>query len=145
MNNARFDITVPEESEPNTDTEDSAPKSPETIRMKANPFVLSKAEYLSLRAAKTTNGQNGHQRRGSNARKGSFSFKESNMRRESITRRQNLRLGGLRVITSGGVTAGMDAALYLVSAHVSVESAEEVAKGMEFEWQKGVVVNSVDV
>jgi len=67
------------------------------------------------------------------------------MRRESITRRQHLRLGGLRVITSGGVMSGVDATLYLVSAHVSVESAEEVARFLQYEWKKGVVVNSIDV
>lgn len=125
VNNARFDL-VPEE-------EDSEAEG--TTDMKSNPFVLSKSEYLASR----------QQRRRSSARKGSFSFKESNMRRESISRRQNMRLGGLRVITSGGVMSGVDAALYLVSAHVSVESAEEVAKFLQYNWTKGVVVNSIDV
>jgi len=41
--------------------------------------------------------------------------------------------------------SGVDAALYLVSAHVSVESAEDVAKFLQYEWKKGVVVNSIDV
>ena len=84
-------------------------------------------------------------RRASNARKGSFSFKESNTRRESKARRAQLKLGGLRVITSGGITTGFDAALYLVSALVSHESANEVARVMQYEWHKGVVVKGIDV
>lgn len=56
-----------------------------------------------------------------------------------------MRLGGLRVITSGGVTAGMDAALYLVSILVSEESANAVARDMQFTWTKGVVVDGLDV
>ena len=84
-------------------------------------------------------------RRASNARKGSFSFKQSNSRRESNARRATLKLGGLRVITSGGVTTGFDAALYLVSALVSHESANEVARFMQYEWHKGVVVKGIDV
>jgi hypothetical protein len=62
-----------------------------------------------------------------------------------LIRRQNMPLGGLRVITSGGVTAGMDAALYLVAALVSIDSAQEVARVMEFTWQKGVCVEGIDV
>jgi transcriptional regulator GlxA family with amidase domain len=54
-------------------------------------------------------------------------------------------LGGLRVITSGGVVAGMDASLYLVAALVSFESAIEVARYTQFTWQKGVTVDAVDV
>lgn len=78
-------------------------------------------------------------------RKGSMSFKSSNARRESITRRAAMRLGGLRVITAGGVTAGIDAALYLVSALVSEESANEVARVMNWTWTKGTVVDGLDV
>ena len=52
-------------------------------------------------------------------RKGSMSFKGSNSRRESIARRAAMRLGGLRVITAGGVSCGVDAALYLAGAMVS--------------------------
>jgi hypothetical protein len=126
VNNARFDL-VPEDVDSEADN-DLDP-------IKSNPFVLTKSEYFASR----------QQRRRSSARKGSFSFKESNMRRESISRRKNMRLGGLRVITSGGVMSGVDAALYLVSAHVSVESAEEVAKFLQYHWTKGVVVNSIDV
>jgi putative intracellular protease/amidase len=84
-------------------------------------------------------------RRASNARKGSFSLKQSNTRRESNARRAQLKLGGLRVITSGGISTGLDAAFYLVSALVSHESAVEAARKMQYEWQKGVVVKGVDV
>ncbi|KAF6820200.1 ThiJ/PfpI family protein [Colletotrichum sojae] len=83
-------------------------------------------------------------RRPSNARKGSMSFKSSG-RRESITRRAAMRLGGLRVITSAGVSSGVDASLYLISALVSEESAEEVARVMHWTWNKGVVVDGLDV
>lgn len=83
-------------------------------------------------------------RRPSNARKGSMSFKGAS-RRESIARRAAMRLGGLRVITSGGVAAGIDAALYLVSILVSEESANEVARSMQVTWTKGVVVDGIDV
>lgn len=85
------------------------------------------------------------ERRPSNARKGSNSWRESNKRRESNARRMSLKLGGLRVITSGGITTGLDAALYLVSAMVSHESANEVARIMQYEWKKGCVVRGVDV
>ena len=77
-------------------------------------------------------------------RKGSISFKGAT-RRESIARRAAMRLGGLRVITSGGVAAGLDAALYLVSVLVTDESANEVAQIMQLSWTKGVVVDGLDV
>ncbi|OHE93953.1 hypothetical protein CORC01_10740 [Colletotrichum orchidophilum] len=83
-------------------------------------------------------------RRPSNARKGSMSFKSSG-RRESITRRAAMRLGGLRVITASGVSAGIDAALYLVSALVDDASAEETARLMNWTWNKGIVVDGLDV
>jgi transcriptional regulator GlxA family with amidase domain len=83
-------------------------------------------------------------RRPSNARKGSMSFKGAN-RRESIVRRAAMRLGGLRVITSGGVAAGIDAALYLVSVLVDEQAALEVANTMQTTWTKGVVVDGLDV
>lgn len=76
--------------------------------------------------------------------KGSMSFKGAS-RRESIARRAAMRLGGLRVITSGGVAAGMDATLYLASILVSEESANEVARDMQLNWTKGVVVDGLDV
>lgn len=74
-----------------------------------------------------------------------MSFKGSNTRRESIARRAAMRLGGLRVITSGGVSAGIDAALYLISALVSDDSAAEVARIMQWTWSKGIVVDGLDV
>lgn len=79
-----------------------------------------------------------------NPRKGSESFKQAK-RRESLLKRANMPLGGLRLITAGGITCGMDAALYLVAALVSVESAQEVARVTQFNWQKGVTVEGIDV
>ncbi|RMZ90120.1 hypothetical protein DV736_g2631, partial [Chaetothyriales sp. CBS 134916] len=84
-------------------------------------------------------------RKGSNARKGSVARKESNARHESTIRRAAMRLGGLRVITTGGPASGLDAALYLVSAVVSLESAQEVSRVMQYTWVKGVVVDAIDV
>jgi transcriptional regulator GlxA family with amidase domain len=84
-------------------------------------------------------------RRPSNARKGSNAWRESNTRRESNARRASMRLGGLRVITAGATSCGIDAALYLVSIMVSVESAEEVARTLQHNWVKGVVVDGIDV
>ncbi len=74
-----------------------------------------------------------------------MSWKGSNSRREAIARRAAMRLGGLRVITSGGISTGIDATLYLVSAMVSEESAEEVARIMQWTWTKGSVVDGLDV
>jgi transcriptional regulator GlxA family with amidase domain len=84
-------------------------------------------------------------RRGSNARKGSMLRKMSNARRESIVKRANMKLGGLRVITTGGPASGLDATLYLVSALVSHESAQEASRLMQYDWVKGVVVDAIDV
>lgn len=84
-------------------------------------------------------------RRPSNARKGSNAWKESNTRRESNARRAAMLLGGLRVITAGGTGCGMDAALYLVSIMVSVDTANEVARILQHNWTKGVVVDGIDV
>ena len=84
-------------------------------------------------------------RRTSVARKGSNAWKESNTRRESNARRAAMKLGGLRVITSGGVTSGLDASLYLVSALVSNDCAQEIARVLQYTWIKGVVVDSIDV
>ena len=95
-----------------------------------NPFILRKRPDA---------------RRKSIARKGSNAWKEGNKRRESINRRAGLKLGGLRVITTGGITCGLDAALYLVGAMVSTESAEEVSRLMQYEWKKGVTVDGIDV
>jgi len=84
-------------------------------------------------------------RRPSMGRKGSNAWKESNTRRESNARRASLRLGGLRVITSGGITCGLDASLYLVSIMVSEEAATEVARIMQYTWAKGIVVDGIDI
>jgi hypothetical protein len=73
-----------------------------------------------------------------------MSFKGAS-RRESIARRAAMRLGGLRVITSGGVSAGIDAALYLVINLVSEDSANGVARLLQVTWTKGVVVDGLDV
>merc|ERR1712157_526427 len=70
---------------------------------------------------------------------GSMSLKLSNMRRENVLKRANLRLGGLRVITCSGITSGIDGALYMVGAMVSDDSADEVARVMCHDWKKGVV------
>ena len=95
-----------------------------------NPFILKKRP---------------DGRRKSIARKGSNAWREGIRRRESIAQRASMRLGGLRLITAGGVTAGIDAALYLVSAMVSHDSAEEVARVMQYTWCKGVTVEGIDV
>ncbi|KAF3936935.1 hypothetical protein ABW19_dt0207488 [Dactylella cylindrospora] len=116
VNNARFDIGDPED--------DEAPP---------NPFIQTREQYLLSKK----------ERRKSNARRGSLSHKLSALP-ENVTTRASRRLGGLRVITAGGITSGIDAALYVVSAYVSVESAEEVARIMQYDWEKGVVVDSID-
>ena len=84
-------------------------------------------------------------RRASSARKGSMARKMSMSSREAIKRRAEARLGGMRVITTAGSTSGLDAALYLVSAMVSMDAAQEVARVMQFGWKKGVVVDAVDI
>jgi len=78
-------------------------------------------------------------------RKGSEVRRMSNARRESIIRRSTMRLGGMRVVTAGGSVCGIDAAMYLVSALVSHDSAQQVSDRMQYSWQKGVVVDSIDV
>ncbi|KAK9774804.1 putative ThiJ/PfpI family protein [Seiridium cardinale] len=84
------------------------------------------------------------QRPSAGARKGSISFKGMS-RRESVARRAAMRLGGLRVVTSGGSTAGIDATLYLVSILVDDEAANEVARVLQHTWVKGTVVDGLDV
>jgi transcriptional regulator GlxA family with amidase domain len=56
-----------------------------------------------------------------------------------------MRLGGLRVVTAGGNSSGIDASLYLISALVDDECAAEVARIMCWTWNKGVVVDGLDV
>lgn len=130
VNNLRFDLGENEEE---------------------NPYILSKKEYKDHKRRKSSAGgppspieerTNG---RTSGARKGSMSLKMSNMRRESVLKRANLRLGGLRVLTASGVTSGIDGALYLVGALVSDDAADEVARVMCHTWKKGVVVDGTDV
>ncbi|KAL9098524.1 MAG: hypothetical protein Q9163_005831 [Psora crenata] len=95
-----------------------------------NPFVLTKRP---------------DGRRKSIARQGSNAWKESVKRRESNARRAALKLGGLRLITTGGATSGLDASLYLVAAMVSYDSAQEVARVLQYTWNKGVTVEGIDV
>jgi hypothetical protein len=85
-----------------------------------------------------------HARRKSIARKGSNAMRDSR-RRESIARRAQMPLGGMRVITTGGVTAGLDASLYLVGSLVSHDSSLEVARVMQYTWVKGITVDAIDV
>lgn len=106
-----------------------------------NPYIIKKSrrELLEDDGPNTQNG-----RRKSIARKGSNAWRDSR-RRESIARRAQLPLGGMRVITTGGVTAGLDASLYLVGSLASHDSALEVARIMQYTWVKGVTVDAIDV
>lgn len=119
-----------------------------------NPYIMTRKEYKDHKRRQSSLGgppspieerTNGAGRRASAARKGSMSWKASNNHRESVMKRMNLRLGGLRVLTSGGVTSGIDAALYMVGALVSDDSADEVARVMCHKWTKGMVVDGTDV
>lgn len=121
-----------------------------------NPYILNRKELKEQKRRKSSagmspieeraNGSNGtNGRRPSNARKGSISLKMSNTRRESVLKRANLRLGGMRVLTTSGVTSGIDGALYMVGALVSDDAADEVARKMCYTWKKGIVVDGVDV
>ena len=56
-----------------------------------------------------------------------------------------MRLGGLRVISSGGVTSGIDASLYLVAAMCRYEASEEISRFLQYKWEKGVTVEGIDV
>ena len=121
-----------------------------------NPYIMTRKEYKEHQRRKSSsigvieeqpNGSNGTgtARRPSAARKGSVSLKQSNTRRESVLKRSNLRLGGLRVLTTSGITSGLDGALYMVGALVSDDAAEEVARMMCYKWVKGTVVDGTDV
>ena len=132
VNNLRFDLGENEEE---------------------NPYIMTRKEYKEHKRRKSSLANppspieeraNGA-RRPSAARKGSMSWKAANSRRESIMKRTNLRLGGLRVLTTGGVTSGIDGALYMVGALVSDDSADEVARVMCHKWIKGMVVDGTDV
>jgi putative intracellular protease/amidase len=104
-----------------------------------NPYIIKKTRDGGDVGENTQHG-----RRKSIARKGSNAWRESR-RRESIARRASMPLGGMRVITTGGTTAGLDAALYLVGSLVAHESALEVAREMQYTWVKGVTVDAIDV
>ena len=132
VNNLRFDLGENEEE---------------------NPYIMTRKEYKEQKRRQSSlvnppspieERANGA-RRPSAARKGSMSLKMANTRRESVLKRMNLRLGGLRVLTTGGVTSGIDGALYMVGALVSDEAADEVARRMCHRWQKGMVVDGTDV
>ena len=141
VNNLRFDLGENEEE---------------------NPYIMTRKEYKEHKRRKSSlaapnsptsplspieeraNGSAAGGRRPSAARKGSMSLKQANSRRESVLKRMNLRLGGLRVLTTGGVTSGIDGALYMVGALVSDDAAEEVARVMCHKWQKGMVVDGTD-
>ncbi|KAK6432110.1 hypothetical protein LTR95_007604 [Oleoguttula sp. CCFEE 5521] len=117
-----------------------------------NPYILTRKQYKEKRRQASAAGMspieerpNGGTRRMSSARKGSISYHAANTRRESVLKRANLRLGGLRVITTSGVLSGVDGALYMVGALVDDEAAEEVARKMCHTWKKGVVVDGLDV
>ncbi|KAH8705648.1 class I glutamine amidotransferase-like protein [Talaromyces proteolyticus] len=43
---------------------------------------------------------------------------------------------GIRVLTAGGVSSGMDAACYLIAKELSIRDADAAAKMNEYEWQK---------
>jgi len=116
VNNLRFDLGNEEELE-------------------TNPYIRRRSDARRPSIAAATQKK----------RKGSNAWKEANSRPEGLGRRSSLRLGGLRVITSGGVCSGMDAALYLVSIMVSEESAKEVERLTQHEWIKGVVVDGIDI
>ena len=42
-----------------------------------------------------------------------------------------------KYITSGGISAGIDMSLFLVSELASLELAMKTAKQMEYQWQQG--------
>lgn len=103
-----------------------------------NPYIIRKKQ-IEPEGPNTAHG-----RRKSIARKGSNAWRDSR-RRESIIRRASMPLGGMRIITTGGVTAGLDASLYLVGSLVSHDSALEVARIIQYTWVKGVTVDAIDV
>ncbi|OJJ50289.1 hypothetical protein ASPZODRAFT_139600 [Penicilliopsis zonata CBS 506.65] len=43
---------------------------------------------------------------------------------------------GVRVLTAGGVSSGLDAACYLVSTEVSQEAADRIAAVVEYDWRR---------
>jgi len=104
-------------------------------------YIITKSREPPSAEEGTNTGQ---ARRKSIARKGSNALRDSR-RRESIARRASMPMGGMRVITTGGVTAGLDASLYLVGSLASHDSALEVSRVMQYTWVKGVTVDAIDV
>lgn len=47
---------------------------------------------------------------------------------------------GLRIVTAGGVSCGMDAGLWLVQQVAGLEAAEKVTQIVQYAWRKGVVL-----
>jgi hypothetical protein len=133
VNNLRFELGDEDEN-PYVRRKSDADRRPSNARYVSTFTSL----HVSMTPSKAGSIADKHRR------KGSISFRSAG-RRESIARRAAMRLGGLRVITSGGVAAGMDAALYVVSILVSEETANEVARRMQLTWNKGVVVDGLDV
>ncbi|EPQ62074.1 hypothetical protein BGT96224_2266 [Blumeria graminis f. sp. tritici 96224] len=66
---------------------------------------------------------------------------ECDQPRKDTSPRASGRLRGLRVITSGGITCGIDASLYLVRTLVSSETAVEVGRIMMYECKQGIIVS----
>jgi transcriptional regulator GlxA family with amidase domain len=47
---------------------------------------------------------------------------------------------GLRIVTSGGVSCGMDSCLWLIEEVAGRESRERVAEIVQYAWREGVVL-----
>ena len=41
-----------------------------------------------------------------------------------------------KIVTSGGLSAGMDAALHVVSRYRGMERAQRIAAGVEYDWRQ---------
>jgi hypothetical protein len=76
-----------------------------------NPFVTTRTEYMTTRGL-------------------SFTAKTKTAASDKLC-----------IITAGGVMSGVDAALYLISMYVGMETAIWVADLIQFNWAQGVVVD----
>jgi transcriptional regulator GlxA family with amidase domain len=47
---------------------------------------------------------------------------------------------GLRVVTSGGVSCGLDACMWLINEVAGKQCAEEVLEVVQYSWRQGVVI-----
>lgn len=47
---------------------------------------------------------------------------------------------GLRIVTAGGVSCGLDASLWLIKELVGQESAEKAAEMVQYAWRQGVAL-----